>query len=455
MVIIFVSGRGLFISKEMATLSVNQTINWLELPLTAGVYQFLDNQRKPVYIGKAVNIRQRVKQHFQDKLHPKEKLIRKATRFIKFNLTNSGLSALLLEANLIRRFQPKYNAVLLDDKSRLYIVVTKAVYPKVGLIRQRDLDLYGPFLQVLGPLSSVGLARQLLKKIRQVIPFCTEKTLSPKPCFYSQINLCSPCPNFIEQQNKDCKTQLKKQYLTNIKRLLKLLQGHGNYLLDEFETEFKNLAKNHRYEEAAVVRDRWYYLQALFARQLKEEEIMLEVGDWREQRKQQLQSLKRLLKLPKLQKIECYDISNFNFKEATASMVVFVNAQPKPKQYRRFKIKGRTRFDPEMLAEVLLRRSKHSEWPKADLIVIDGGRPQLRGLHEALPKSLSLPMLVGLAKRPDRLVLLSENRDISLIEEPKALTLLQAVRDEAHRFAKKYHLYLRQQTLLKMLTRVK
>lgn len=439
----------------MALLNLNNKKYQQQLPTGAGVYQFLNARKKPIYIGKAVNIKQRVKQHLSDKTHPKERLIQEQSRFLKISLTSSGLTALLLEANLIRKFQPKYNAVLLDDKSRLYIVVTREAYPKVRLVRQRDLASVKLYLKVFGPLSSSGLAKQLLQKIRQVIPFCTEKKLSAKPCFYSQIDLCCPCPNMIEQQPRLEKTKLKKQYQLNIKRLIKLLSGQGERLLVEFEKEIKQLSKQQRYEEAALLRDRRYYLQALFNRQLKESELMIEPEDWHELRVQQLASLKNLLKIPKLERIECYDVSNLNFKQATASMVVFINGEPEPSEYRRFQIKGRTRFDPEMLTEVLLRRSQHPQWRAADLIVIDGGLPQLRQISESLPKRLKWPKFVGLAKRPDRLVILAKQQTISFAQAPQALTLLQAIRDEAHRFAKKYHLYLRHQTLSKMLGKVK
>lgn len=439
----------------MAIINLQNKNYQQQLPIGSGVYQFLNDQKKPIYIGKAVNIKQRTKQHLSDQTHPKERLIQEHSRFLKISLTSSGLTALLLEANLIRKFQPKYNAVLLDDKSRLYIVVTKETYPKVKLVRQRDLASLKSYLKVFGPLSSSALAKQLLQKIRQAIPFCTEKKLSVKSCFYSQINLCSPCPNEIEQQTKSEKMRLKKQYLLNIKRLIKLLEGRGERLLVEFEKEIKTLSQQQRYEEAAKIRDRWYYLQALFNRQLKESELMIEPEDWHKLRLKQLESLKALLEMPQLKRIECYDVSNLNFKQATASMVVFINGEPEPRQYRRFQIKGRTRFDPEMLTEVLLRRSQHPEWEAADLVVIDGGLPQLRQINESLSKRLKWPRFVGLAKHPDRLVIFTKQQTISFSEAPQALTLLQAIRDEAHRFAKKYHLYLRHQALSKILGKVK
>lgn len=439
----------------MALIKKNLVNLYSKLPTTAGVYQFLNDKGKPIYIGKAVNLRQRVKQHFTDSKHRKEQLITKQTVYIKLFQTDSELNALLLEANLIRQYQPKYNAVLLDDKSRLYILITREVYPKVNLVRQRDLPSRKDYRFVFGPLSSREMAKQLLRKVRRAFPFCTEKKLSSKPCFYSQIGLCSPCPNWIQSQKSEVRKQLKKEYQLNLRRLIRLFKGRGEKILTEFEKELLNLSKQERFEEASLLRDRWLYLQLLFSKRLTLDDSTNDFNQRQYWQKRQLRSLQTLLKLPKLKRIECYDISNLNFKEATASMVVFIDGETRPDQYRRFKIKGKARFDPEMLVETLKRRLKHTEWPKPDLMVIDGGLPQLSELTKALKPETNLPFMVGLAKKPDRLILLSEKQPLNLQSYPQALVLLQRVRDEAHRFAKKYHLYLRSKTLSKMLVKVK
>jgi len=444
-----------FLSDKMALVK-KQTVDLFDkLPALPGVYEFLNAGQVPIYIGKAVNLKRRIKQHFSNRLDPKEKLISSQTVFIRVHKTELELEALLLEANLIRRYQPKYNLVLLDDKSRLYIVITKETYPKVRLMRQKDLQSEKRFKFVFGPLASVNLAKQLLRKIRQAIPFCTEKKMGSKPCFYSQIGLCSPCPNDINIQPDEIKKTLTKQYQNNIRRLIHLLQGKGEKILAEFKKELEDFAKEERYEEAAVLRNRFYYLQALFYKQFAYADFDDDPNYLHNLREKQVESLQSLLKLPKLKQVECYDLSNLNFKEATASMVVFVDAEPRPDQYRRFKIRGRARFDPEMMLEIIRRRFNHRDWPKPDLIVIDGGMPQLLMLHQALGRIKTLPLIVGLAKNPDRLVLLKDKTVINFKEAPQALTFLQRMRDEAHRFAKKYHLLLRRKALSKMLNEVK
>jgi excinuclease ABC subunit C len=424
------------------------------LPAEAGVYVFENKNKKPIYIGKAVNIKQRVKQHFADKNSPKEKLIIQETALIKNYPTTSEFSALLLEAKLIKAYQPKYNLVLRDDKSRLYIGVTKETYPKVRLIRKQDLKAKA-FLKTFGPLPNMRTAKLLLGKVRKIVPFCTEKKITKKPCFYSQLGLCSPCPNIIVGLTSKAKQELDKKYQKNIKRLLILLNGKGRSLLNELAFELNKLSQKQRFEEAAVLRDQISALEILFRKQLDPLDKLTEPNYVKEKRLNQSRALSSFLGLKKLNRIECYDVSNLNRKEATASMVVFENGEPSPEKYRRFKINTLASSDPDMLTEAISRRLKHSSWPLPDLIVLDGGRPQLLKVGQYLKKSQAPPLkVVGLAKRPDRLIF-SNQKVANLKGSEEALAYLQRMRDEAHRFAKNYHLLLRRKELTKMLSAVK
>jgi len=151
-----------------------------------------------------------------------------------------------------------------------------------------------------------------------------------------------------------------------------------------------------------------------------------------------------------LKRIEAYDIANLAGQEATGSMVVFSNGQPDNSQYRQFKIRQAPQpNDPKMMAETLSRRFGHSEWPSPDLIVVDGGKPQLSAVQKVLAKKkINLPVL-GLAKKEETIII-KKGRDyqsLSLREDNPARLLLQAIRDEAHRFAQKYHHYLREKQI--------
>jgi excinuclease ABC subunit C len=415
---------------------------------TAGVYLFLDAYKVPIYIGKAINLRNRIKQHFTDEVNPKEKLIAKNTAYLKIFETNSEFEALVLEANLVRKYLPKYNAALRDDKSRLYIVITKDEYPKLALERRGSLSEKS-YQLVFGPLNSAQTGRGLLRRLRKIVPFCSEKRLSAKPCFYSQMGLCNPCPNtIIKEPLANKRKLLKQQYLKNIRRLKKILQGSGRAILADLKTELSQLAAALNYEEAILVRERLNYLEQLFERRLTFNERLEEYNYIENLRLRETKTLKQLLGLKKLKRAECFDISNLNFKEATASMVVFNDGKAQPDQYRRFKIKGARRFDPEMLLEVVLRRLAHQEWAWPELIVIDGGAPQLFKIIPALKERYqNLPLIVGLAKRPDRLLIPNDQSMHTVKPNQEALLFLSRLRDEAHRFAKKYHLLLRHKTL--------
>jgi len=137
-------------------------------------------------------------------------------------------------------------------------------------------------------------------------------------------------------------------------------------------------------------------------------------------------------------------VSLFSAKQAVASMVVFLHGAPDKKEYRRFQIRNKTIYDPQMLAEALKRRLTHSEWKLPDVIVIDGGRPQLRYIYTSLKKELGvIPEIIGIAKRPDRLIRARTLEPIALTSDSPAMHYVQRARDEAHRFARKYHISLR------------
>jgi len=428
----------------VALLKKNSPSLYIKLVETAGVYLFLDTHKVPIYIGKAINLRSRIKQHFTDEVSPKEKLITKSTVYLKIYETNSEFEALVLEANLIRKYLPKYNAALRDDKSRLYIVITNDEYPKLALKRREGLTEKS-YQLIFGPLNSVQTGQGLLRRLRKIVPFCSEKRLSAKPCFYSHIGLCNPCPNvIIKEPSVNKRKLLKQQYLQNIRRLKRILQGSGRAILADLKTELSQLASLLKYEEAIVVRERLNYLEQLFERRLTFNERLDEYNYIESVRLREAETLRQLLGLKELKRIECFDISNLNFKEATASMVVFENGKAQPDQYRRFKIKGTRQFDPEMLLEVVLRRLAHQEWARPDLIVLDGGTPQLLKVVPILKRSYqNLPLIVGLAKRPDRLLIPNDQSIRTLKPSREALLFLSRLRDEAHRFAIKYNRLLR------------
>lgn len=426
-------------------------LNISKIPQTTGVYLFLDKNKSPIYIGKAVNIRERIKQHLTDRINPKEKAIAKNYRFLKWIETNSEFEALTLEANLIRQFKPKYNLELKDDKSPIYIVITKEKFPKVQLYRKNQLQRIEKY--IFGPLESVKTARMLLRNIRKIIPYCSAKKITKKPCFYSQISLCNPCPNVIANtKNKEKQKLLLREYLRNIRQIILLLKGDGQRLLKELRKEMYLLAQKERFEEAASLRNKITFLEKLFQKRFILDDRLNDPNFIYFVREREERELKTVLGLQRVKRIECYDVSGLAFEDKTASMVVFERGLPIKSDYKRFKIKTQKKSDPEMLLEVLQRRLKHDSWELPDLIVIDGGTPQMLAIYPLLKKNYkNIPEIIGIAKKPDRILLGKTLKYLKLPSDSPALHYLQRVRDEAHRFARSYHLLLRRKRLLRSL----
>ena len=398
-----------------------------ELPSQCGVYLFIGNDY-PLYIGKAINLKARILSHFHNaKLNIKEKLILENTDKIKTLSTDSELKAFLLEADLIKKHKPKYNVRWKDDKNFLYIKITiKEKYPKVLTVRKENdgESLY------FGPFSSIRIINDLLREIRKIIPFCTQKKLSKKACFYSKIGLCNPCPNNIESAGKEV---LYKLYRFNIKKVVNIFKGRTNVVLNSLEKELKVSIKEEKYEEGLRIRNEIYLLSKILSGRSFVDEDLPDS------------------KIPPLftGRIECYDVSNLFGKEATASMVVFTNGLPDKKEYRRFRIKTINQIsDTKMLDEVLKRRLIKKDWPFPDVLVVDGGRPQIKTIIKILSDfKLKIPVL-GIVKNPDRVISPDSFKTFRLKENSSLLNLLKHIRDESHRFAKKYHLLLRRKKMM-------
>lgn len=406
------------------------------IPQTTGVYFFKNKNNIAIYIGKAINIRKRIKQHIEAVENPKEFAIVHNTDHVEWQETSSEFEALVLEAQLVWKLQPRFNSELKDDKSPLYIQITKEKFPKIRLLRKKELSMNPGF--IFGPLDSRWQAYLLLRTIRKSIPFCSEKKLGKKECFYAHLGLCNPCPNSIITNE-----QIKK-YQKNMRRIKNILQGKGSLVLRDLTKEMRKLSMHERFEEAALLRNKIAGLERLFSGRLVLDDQITDASFMEGVRAKELVELEKILNIRPIHRIECFDISNFQFKNAVASMVVSVDGVPVNGEYRRFKIKGRKIFDPEMLLEVLTRRMKHAEWQIPDLLVLDGGTPQLFMVYPKLRKLYpNLPCMIGIAKRPDRIIRADTLKELPLSKDSLALHSIERLRDEAHRFAKKYHTFLR------------
>ena len=438
-----------------------QTItDFHDAPGTCGVYQYWSGSTL-LYIGKAINLKARLSSHAQNaKLDAKEAAI-VAGDTIKYTLCDSEFKALMLESELIRKFKPPHNRAWKDDKSYLYIIIDLAdPFPRPRFARAHDLDpksyILNPKTRVFGPFPNAKIAEEVLRAIRRLIPFCMVRRITSHPCFYSRIGLCNPCPaNINKGPTFVQKAQLKRQYRNQIRQVVRILEGKVEPVIKDLSLQMKKLSASQDFESALTIRHgierftRFITTHSFTDRHFSYNNSNLKI-----------KSLQKLLidycDLDiTLHRVECYDASNSAMQDATVSMTVMTDGLLDNGQYRRFKIKNPSAVsDFDRLDEALTRRLKNKSWSRPDLIVIDGGVPQLRRLQRIFDKQSDPPNYLGLAKHPDRLVIPSPTVPnflapssepfhpdfitIKLAADHPGLQLLQQLRDEAHRFANTY-----------------
>lgn len=421
-----------------------------------GVYWFVSSNGSVLYVGKAKNLKKRLSSY--QRITPSQARTHKMlslARTVRFETLESEVEALLIEAQLIRAYQPPYNILLKDDKTPLYIIITKDKFPRVKTVRkQQILTLYSklPQTHIFGPFSSSNDAKSILKVARRIFKFCTAPTNQwGKPCFYTHINLCSgACAGLISLRD----------YRQQIKNLKLFLSGKRNSLIRLLQTQMKQLSANQQFEAAAQIRDQLTSLQTLYSQTHShrfDPYLPVLEEDANQDTLIKLSSLLHQAGLVSagypIHRIEAYDISNTSGQLATSSMVVFENAQANPSAYRYFKIKYVSGpNDPAMIKETLARRLQHPEWDYPQLIVIDGGKGQL---NAALSLNSGIPT-ISIAKNPDRLLIPSPQGIIFLpLETGHPITnLIQSLRDESHRFSRSLHFKLRSQAMLNSQTSV-
>lgn len=417
-----------------------------KIPHKSGVYLFKDSAGKVLYVGKAIDLSSRVSSYFSKyQLNPKTINLIEKIKSCETIIVESELEALILEANLIKKYLPIFNVRLIDDKDYLYIKVTRENYPKILIARKKDLM---DAKKYFGPFPSGTIVKNTLKKLRRVFPWCSnppkkltskEVVLRARPCFYYHLELCpGPCMKQISQ----------KKYNKIINRFIQFMDGQKDELVNELTSEMEQATKNLEFERAQSIkgmRDGLEYLTQPNRTHL----YLTNPNFLEEERQNALEDLQKQLKLEHLpDRIEAYDISNIQGVNATGSMVILTDGEIDKSQYRKFKIRlsGRPN-DVAMMTEMLKRRLKHGEWRNPDLILIDGGRGQVKAVNLELETwNLKIPVY-GLAKRMEWLYPPS-GEIIKLKKSSLSLRLLQKIRDEAHRFAVSYHRKLRNKMLL-------
>jgi excinuclease ABC subunit C len=446
-----------------------EKLNFDELPKTSGVYSFY-SKNELIYVGKAINIKNRVKNHFNQPSYRDDLYIEKVTK-IGFLETNSEIEALILEANLIKKHQPKYNVVWKDGKNYFYVAIAQneKKNPYVFITHQPDFSslrgvattkqsrvraltpglprrLLAPRndgIQYIGPFVEGNALKKTLRFLRRVFPYYTTAKHSKNKCTYCHLDLC-PGPRVQEDK------KALKNYKKNIKKLILILQGKRGAVLNSLKKEMKQLSKESKFEEAGKVRDRIVNLQQVMAHT-----HVLENSKSESQNSKQnsTEALAKILGVEKINKIECYDVSNIQGKFATGSMVVFTDGAPDKNLYRKFKIKLMdTPNDIAMLKETISRRLNHPEWPYPDVMLIDGGKAQLNvavNSKTQSPMPNQIPKIISIAKGRQELFIEGKQEPIPLKNLPQEVyNLIKQLDDEAHRFAITYHKKLRKKDLI-------
>jgi len=407
----------------------------LKVPRVPGVYIFWDKQGQEIYIGKATNLKSRLSSYFSGKLFYKTKLMMSEAHRLTFIKTSSEFEALLLEANLVRGAMPKYNVQLKDDKSPIYIVITKDKFPRVLTARKTQLSALGA-RQVFGPFPESGSVKKVLKYLRKIFPY-SEHRLGKRPCIYSQIGLCNPCPNGLTLGSE------RLRYLKNITGIVAILSGKISKVSNDLKKRMDGLSKKEKYEEAAELFTKVKALDYLTQSRLDASGYIENPNFAGDIRKKELSELRLILSkhmpgIGPIKRIECFDVAHLAGTYPTASMVSFVNGSAEKSLYRHFRITERKKSDDiDNIKSVLERRKRRADWGKSDLIIIDGGKGQVAAAKEIFGANSPV---VGLTKKYETFIFF-ENASFSEIRLPRggARNLVQRIRDEAHRFARSYH----------------
>jgi excinuclease ABC subunit C len=413
-------------------------LDYKQLPETPGVYLMKDENGTILYVGKAANLRRRVSSYFERPHDARIELLVKKIRDIGYQQTDTALEALILEASLIKKIMPPFNIREKDDKSFLYIEITKEKFPRVLLVRGKDVEggmRYGPF-------TSASSVREALRIMRRIFPWSTHDPERfgkfKRPCFDFEIGLCpGTCVGAITRED----------YMKNIKWLQLFFEGKKHRIIPAIEKEMALAGKKLEFEKAEKFRRRIFALQHIQDTAfISESAVLVPPSDAPSGGGIAGSEAGTMPRTPF--RIEGYDISNISGTSAVGSMVVFEDGEPNKDEYRKFRIK--TIFQPNdvgMLTEMLERRFRHSSameqvpnaWPLPNLVLVDGGITQVNAARQVLMDAgLRIPV-VGVAKGPER----KRNDLFGGVPRGVQKKTLIRVRDEAHRFAIAYHKTLR------------
>ena len=427
------------------------------LPRSAGVYFHKSADGEIIYVGKAAVLKNRVRQYFQStrEMDVKTRALVAEIEDTDWVETESEIDALFLESEMVKRYMPRYNILLRDDKSQLFVRIDmKSDWPHVAYTRNPaddGADYYGPYY-------NGAAVRKALRYLRKIFPYYTKPPRDgQRPDLDSHLGL-SPKPGTSNEE-----------YRQNLRKLVRYLEGGRKTITRELERDMKAAAGLHDFEKAAELRNKLTFLAELQRRIMFGDKEFLDIS--KDHALSDLVDLLGLTKFP--MRIEGYDISHMGGTNVVASMVVFTNGASDRANYRKFKTRIEHNNDFYNMNETLTRRLSEknlSSWGVPDLVLIDGGKGQLDAALQARDVMGKAMPFIGLAKREEQIVIHHEKSNVVLNKEKLAqldgyttitddftlvnlphsshiVKLLQRIRDESHRFAVSYHTVLKRQKM--------
>ncbi len=425
-----------------------------KLPDEPGVYVFKNARRQRIYIGKATSLKSRVASYFGSGLMQSRglllvKMLEEATS-IEWEQTPSVLEALILEANLIKKYQPKYNSKEKSDKSFNYLVITDEEYPRLLIKRGRELLSTSTtklqrgkaslleYKYIFGPFPQGTALKEALKVVRKIFPYrdrCLPLVASAQKgkvargplatrgskrgCFNYQIGLCpGVCIGAVSNT----------EYNKTVRNIILLFNGKKKKLLEKLSVEMRKLAKEEKFEEATKLRNQIYALEHINDIALMDGGNSLKSGNTQ-------------------RRIEAYDVAHMSEQNRVGVMVVLEDGEPAKGEYKRLKIKTTEQGDIAGLKELLTRRLQHKDdWELPSLIVVDGGKAQVNAARKILQHAeLKIPIVGVVKDKKHNPKAILGDKAIGKMHEAEILL----ANSESHRFAINYHKRIRNKNMLK------
>ena len=408
-----------------------------KLPASPGVYFHKDATGEIIYVGKAAVLKNRVRQYFQNtEKDPKTAALVREIADTDWIVVDTEMDALFLESEMIKRYMPKWNILLRDDKTVSYVRITMNLeVPDISFTRN-PMDDGATYI---GPFYGKSAVEKAVRSLRRIFPYYTKpykgaKTLDTDLGLTPGIEVgkCTPA-----------------DYKRNLRKLIRYLEGGREKLLKELEKTMHDAASKGDYELAAEARDQLFGLKELKKKIVFSDKEFLDISS-----DQALFALQKMLGLEKPpRRIEGYDISHQSGTNTVGSMVVFINGAAARSEYRKFKVRTSTNDDLKSMVEVITRRLKHKEWDFPDLIVLDGGLTQVNAVLP-LVEPFNIPVIGrdksgNHAKSAGVKLIIPESSILELSPSSHIARLIARIDEESHRFAITYHSLLKRKSMLK------